>query len=102
MAWGKKKSSEFNLTHQAPANRFSLSSRMVSVEACIFGFVTHVRTDRRTDGCTDTMYKNNDHLFGQVGQKEMKEEKANERGGRVISEHWSNNFEALIRSERCM
>ena len=45
------------MTHQAPANRFSLFSRMVyPFHVVYFVFVT--------DGLTHTMCKYNDHLFG--------------------------------------
>ena len=83
------KSSEFMMTHQPIANRWSLSSHMVSVVARIlFSGYQRLRcgallflwwTDGRTDGQTyvradlhtDTMRENNDHLFGRglVGQK---------------------------------
>ena len=51
------------MTHQAPANRFSLFSRMVSVATRIF-------CDGGKDGTYGHLYENNDHLFGRglVGQ----------------------------------
>ena len=48
------KSSHFRVTHQAKANRWSLSTHMVSV-VVRFCFC---------DGRTDTLCENNDHLFG--------------------------------------
>ena len=61
----ENKSGDFRVTHQATANnRWSLFSCMVSFVAR-FHFVT--------DGRTDTMCENNDHLFGRglVGQKNL-------------------------------
>ena len=52
------KSGDFRVTHQATANRWSLSAHMVSIVAR-FCFC-----DGRTDGRTDTLSENNDHLSG--------------------------------------
>ena len=58
------KSGDFRVTHQAPANRWSLFSSIVSFIARFLFF-----------GRTDTMCENNDHLFGRglVGQSEEKD-----------------------------
>ena len=56
-----KQSGEFKMTHQATANRWSLSAHMVSGVAarfCYFG---------RMNVRTDTMCENDDHLFGRGG-----------------------------------
>ena len=59
-------SGDFRVTHQAPANRWSLFSRMVSFVAKILFYERFYFCDGRTD----TMCKNNDHIFGPglVGQ----------------------------------
>ena len=64
-AWYKNR--YIKMTHQAPANWWSIISRMVSVvwfsRASALAFL-------RTDGRTDTTYESSDHLFGRglVGQ----------------------------------
>ena len=70
------KSSEFKMTHPSPANRWSLFSRMVFVvlfPGLDVGVVMrfYFCDNLRTDGRTDTLCDNNDHLFGRglVGQK---------------------------------
>ena len=52
------------MTHQEPAKRWSLISRMVLIVARIL-FLR--RTDGWTGVRTDTMCKNNDQLFGRAG-----------------------------------
>ena len=65
----KYKSSEFKVTHKAPANRWSLLSCLVSAvffQTCL----CDVRTCGRTYVRTDALRENYDHLFGRglVGQ----------------------------------
>ena len=75
----ENKSGDFRVTHQAPVNRWSLFSRMVSFVAHIlFSGPWHYRCSAflffwRTYGRTDTMCENNDHLFcpGLVGQQRI-------------------------------
>ena len=58
------------MTHQATANRWSLSASMLSIVAHIL-FSAHFCFFGRTDGRTDTTHKNSEHLFdsGLVGQQ---------------------------------
>ena len=66
------KSEEIWVTHQAPANRWSLFSCMMSIVARFFSFSGPRRCSAFCfcNGRTDTLPDNNDHLFGrgQVGQ----------------------------------
>ena len=75
------------MTLQAPTNRWSLFSRMVSV--VLFSGPRRLRCSVYIfcDGRTDTMCENNDHLFGHglVGQKVVRKKQGKQKLKRLCS-----------------